>query len=550
LTTPAFPTSALSPACWGPRLPLCILVLALCLSTLGLCSSAVAATVAGRSVDGPSPSLQSVGAVALARDADGAIVYVKTEGAVSHPFVTRLLPRGWAAPERVDGSLEGTLSTPVVAAALGGRLTVAFVDNGALYASVAPSAGRPFSAPQLVASPATNPALAMAQDGTGYLSFTVPGRPAVVRVAHLDRQASSFVVVGAPLNLDPSASAGDGLLKRSRVAVSSDASALVTWGEDGAGGATHVVARRVIGTQLGSAPRDLTLDSLDGRPGGSADSPEVRIEDVSSYALVTFRESFSDGSTVRSRAIARRLVGSEFDAPVAIDGLAFGGEGADVPSLDFIANGVGLTGVGLSTSHEVVADLVDQGALLAPRRVDSLPNAIAPSPVEAVGDNGSGLIAWRQSLGPSIRARPLDHGAFTAEALLSSPALGPVDVADGLGAGADHRGNTVVAFLQGAAGARRLVVASSAQAPRAFRILSSAPAGPSRRPVIRWQAAKDLSGAPVYRVAIDGVGVASTTATHLRPRASLAKGVHRVRVVAVNRFGVSRATTSRVRVGG
>ena len=42
----------------------------------------------------------------------------------------------------------------------------------------------------------------------------------------------------------------------------------------------------------------------------------------SSYGWVAFRQTFDDGGP-RSRVLARRLVASDFGAPVAVDGLGF-----------------------------------------------------------------------------------------------------------------------------------------------------------------------------------------------------------------------------------
>ena len=93
---------------------------------------------------------------------------------------------------------------------------------------------------------------------------------------------------------------------RPRVAVSAEGNAVGVWGEDGGDGRTHVFSRRLTGTTLSSFPQDLTLPDFEGGAGGSADSPDIDIEDDGSFAWVAFRQDIGG----RSRSIARRLLGS------------------------------------------------------------------------------------------------------------------------------------------------------------------------------------------------------------------------------------------------
>ena len=76
-------------------------------------------------------------------------------------------------------------------------------------------------------------------------------------------------------------------------------------------------ARRLTGLTLSAVAAGPLAPRLRGRPaGGDADSPDIDIEDDGSYAWVVFRQDIGG----RSRTIARRLVGSLFEAPAAIDG--------------------------------------------------------------------------------------------------------------------------------------------------------------------------------------------------------------------------------------
>ena len=97
---------------------------------------------------------------------------------------------------------------------------------------------------------------------------------------------------------------------RPRVAVSAEGYAVATWGERHADGSTHVWGRRITGMNLSAVPQDLTL------PDGSADSPDIDIEDDGSFAWIVYRQLIGGVP----RTLGRRLVGSQYEAPEFIDG--------------------------------------------------------------------------------------------------------------------------------------------------------------------------------------------------------------------------------------
>ena len=55
-------------------------------------------------------------------------------GGVPHVFVSRLVDGAFQPPEQVDAGLAGAGSQPVVAASDGGRLVVAYVSGGGIFA--------------------------------------------------------------------------------------------------------------------------------------------------------------------------------------------------------------------------------------------------------------------------------------------------------------------------------------------------------------------------------------------------------------------------------
>src|SRR5207253_11083016 len=127
---------------------------------------------------------------------------------------------------------------------------------------------------------------------------------------------------------------------------------VVVFGEREADGRTHVSGRRVYGPSVSQAPQDLTLSDLGGHAGGSADLPDIAIEDDSSFAWAVFRQAFEDGAGgTKTRVIARRLVGSQFEAPVAIDGQGFPiADSVGQPRIAMSGRGDGYAGVALASS--------------------------------------------------------------------------------------------------------------------------------------------------------------------------------------------------------
>ncbi|HEX2015573.1 MAG TPA: hypothetical protein VGN69_02680 [Solirubrobacteraceae bacterium] len=505
---------------------------------------ALAAAFPGETIDGPSADVQRLGGLALARDGSGGVVYIKRDAGLDHVFVSRLVLGALSAPERVDAGLSGIASSAVIAAGDNGRLAVAFLSGTALYTTVLGHQGARFSAPQLVADSATSPALGMSIHGAGYLAFDVPGLPARVRVAHLGLKATSFDLAPDVLNVDASRNAGDSEAKRPRVNVSADGTALVAWGEDGSDARTHVIARRVVGTSLSVAPQDVTMESLDGHGGGSADSPQVRLQDNGSLGWIVFRQSFNDSGTQRTRTLARRLVGSLYDPPFKVDGLAFPApEGSDPPSFDLTGYGDGVVAVGLASSHQTIVGSLLSMSFETPGRADSQPNTIAPDPVVAIGENDRGLVAWQQSTGPAdpatMRARELDQGALGTETPLSTAGRGAVDATLGVEAHADQQGDVAVAFVQGGITDRRIVVAEDTQPPRRFQTLFTRAFKRQRRPTLAWQPAKAFFSAVTYRVLIDGHALGATTSTRWMSPRAIPDGVHRLVVRAVDRHGQS-----------
>jgi hypothetical protein len=506
--------------------------------------AAVGRFIPAEPVDGP---VTALGGLDVARDGTGALAYVKPVGGVEHVFVARLEGGAWQPPEQVDLGLPGVGSQPVVAAGDGGKLVVAFVSGGSLYTTIKPASGQGYTPPQLITSPGVNPSIDLSINDVAYVSFTNPagGGGGDVGVARKDRKATGFTPIPVALDIDPARPAGLGG-GRSRVAVAADGVALVVWEEAG-----HVFARRVFETRVSTAPQDATLVALGPVPGGAADVPDVDVEDDSSFAWVVFRQTFLDSpGGGHARAVARRLVGSEFSPGVIVDG--FGGfpapDSVGPPRVDIDGRGEGYAAsAGTGTAYGAVLkdDQFHPGVPLG------LGLGGQVRPVAATDEAGDGLVAW-QNADQTIHARAYDNvrtsrtvQAPQPDTPLSSLGAGASDAADGLEAAADRAGDVAVAFVQGPPGGRAIMVASFDRAPGAFRLSSRTTFRNVATTPLRWSQSFELWGPLTYSVEVDGRVVAQTNATALAVP-GLPDGVHRWRVIATDRRGQITATPLRV----
>jgi hypothetical protein len=478
---------------------------------------------AGEPVDGPSADIQSLGDLDVARDGTGALAYVKRVGGIDHVFVSRLVNGVFQAPEQIDAGLGGAGSQPTVAASDGGRLVVAFASGGGVFSTVRPAGAPGFAALQQISAAGADPDVEMSINGVAYLTWTSNGD---VLAARLERNGVGFNGVPGALDINQAANAGVGT-GRPKVAVAADGVATVVWGESG-----HVYARRIFELRLSTAPQDL---------GDGADSPEISAEDDSSFAWVTFRQN--------GIAVARRLLGSQFDPPVPI-----GPEGAASVHLAMNGRGVGYAAIGGASSQAAYGAVLKDDLFNAGLVIGGGWN-VAPVGAPAVAENGDGLIAFQQgdaSGGRSLHARPYDYVPATRavtppgeDVTLSNPALGPTDAARGLLAGADRAGDIVVAFVQGVGAGSQIVAATFDRAPGSFRGSTTSKFRKFARPPLKWSAAFELWGPLTYTVLIDDKPVGQTTSTGITVPTVVKDGLHRWRVVATDRRGQTSATPTR-----
>lgn len=531
-----------------PRLTSVMLTLVLLAVSAG---ASAAAVFPGDPVVGPTPALRALDALDLAPDGTGAMVFTMEDGGVDHVFVSRIVNGAWSAPERLDGDLGGPSSQPVVAAGDGGWVVAAFANGGNVYAVTRPSASAGYVRQTIWGSGgASDPAIDLSVNGKGYLAFAAPGAGGHDVRAAFSRDGGPWSLIGAPLDANAGNDAGTGTA-RPQVAASADGVAIVVWGEGG-----HVFARRVQGTR----PSVVAADALDGLTvegiqAASADLPVVGTQDDDSFTGVALRAWFGvGGPTLRPRVVFRRLRGSRFETPTAVDGAPFAtGQGSVAPRIATVGTGQGLV-VGSSDTTFLTTGLllrfdVEAGTLT---QMDSIVQSTAPTfAVPAAATARKLLVAWQVStdaLAPEIHARYYDGTDFQPEQLLSRPELGPTAAVDGLLAAGDDAGDLAIAYVQTVAGAPAIAVSTVDQPPGRFAVKRVSGFLRTDRPVLSWTTSRETWGR-YFKVAIDGVQAGVTGGRSFRPPAPLAQGAHAWQVTALDRRGqtyVAPATSIRI----
>ena len=499
-------------------------------------------------LDGPSANIVALSGVSVARDGTGGVAYLKDVGGVQHVFVSRLAG-SFQPPVRVDTGLSGASSQPVIAAGNGGLLLTAFINGGQLFVVDQASTTSGFTTPSVLASGASNPAIAITNLSKAYLAFTAnDGSGHDVRGAYYYQ--GNWEVEPGSFNVTSADDAGTGT-GRPAVAAAGDGVGIVVWGEGG-----HIYTRRVWGVPpSGTGPsiayEQADIPSLDGWNEVSTSDPVIGSGGDSSYVSVAFNEVLASGSQQQSRVLMRRLRGGIYDVLAQPDGLSTPGvEGADDPGLAAGEYGEGFVTSSREASHELVEmRLGNNGAPGGSSQLDSLPNTAAPFAAPAPAGLHSDLIAWQESPAadsPQIRARFFDGTSFGPEQVLSSPAMGPTDAADGLLADGDGAADAVAVWVQGSAGSRAIVAAQLYQPPGSFGALKRSRYARSVEPTLTWSASRELLGSgPLRGDARRHTGRADHGNLAQLPTpqlpAPLTQGLHTWQVTAINPAGVARS---------
>jgi hypothetical protein len=414
-------------------------------------------------VDGPSNLIDtSRPDVDVAPDGSAALVYLKNDGGVNHPFVSRFVGGAWGTAQRVDTGSGAAASNPRIAVANGGKVVVTYSRGGDAVARISSAPGAPFGAEHIVQAGGTKSDVDLSPNGNGYV---VAESSNDVFAERLEGETWSEVGVG-PLDSDPTQAAG-GSNRDVRIAASGDgAGGAMAWAEEIGGMFADVdtYVRRLSGSTPGNAlGTRLPQGSLpNSNAGTAADQPAVDM-DAAGTIWVVYRQNFQYGMSQRHRAIARPITGETVGGGQVVDNMGDAPtEGRDFQQID--VNGAG---VGLITHHGNLSSGLEWASLAGGNwtrggLVNLSDNASVPGGIPALGENGSGLIAYAFKSGTganTAKGRPT-LGGLGAEIELSNSAfgdlLGSVDASAGSGAYA------AAAFVQQVAAdanTRRLVAA-------------------------------------------------------------------------------------------
>lgn len=425
---------------------------------------ASAAILPGVAVDGPSSLIDTARPdIDVAPDGSAALVYLKNDGGVNHPFVSRFAGGAWGTPQRVDTGSGAAGSNARIAVANGGKVVVTYIRGGDAVARISSAPGAPFGAEHIVQAGGSKADVDLSPGGNGY---AVVESSNDVFAERLEGDTWSDVGTGA-LDSDQTNVAG-GSNRDVRIAASADGTAgAMAWGEALVENTDEdVFVRRLtgatpgnaLGTRLppGSLPNSVPIS------GKVADQPAVDMDGAGTIWVV-YRQNFEYGMATRHRAIARPITGGTVGAGQLVDNM-----GNNPPvGRDFQQVDVNGAGQGLLSHHGNVGNPLEWASLAggtwtAGGLVNLSDNESAPQAIPALGENGSGLIAYAFKAAAGVntaRARTTFAG-LGAETTLSNPAfgalLGGVDAAAGSGA---YAAATFVQQVDVDANTRRLVAA-------------------------------------------------------------------------------------------
>ena len=438
------------------------LTVAVVVLALAASAPAQAAVIPGKLIAGPNAAITGKPVLAIAPDGSGAVAWQQIDGTAFRVWVSRRVGGVWGAPEQLTASPDVSAAGLNVGAGNGGKVIVAFRGGTNLNDAAfryAPGAGQPFGAlDDIRQSDAEAVALGTNAAGVSYALVKTVQNLFAYRIV-----GGTVSPVGAPDAVDTNSTSGD-LITTGSIAVDAAGNAVAAWVQDPA--PRTAIARRITGTTLAAAAVVASPSALGGFPNaaGGADTPGVK-SDEAGRAWVSFTDDFDyGGGNTSSRAVARRLVGNAFEAPLRFDDLPAvppADRHAYFPILAVTPAGtraLGASEVDLGAAGG--APFAGTGATIVPGSSTTF-TLTAPSPSEdvfpsvAVVPRGAGLFGYAiepaESSQPSLQARvQLQAGGVSPTPLtLSDPARGPVNL-DTPSAAADGTDAASVAYRQGA----------------------------------------------------------------------------------------------------
>jgi len=526
-------------------------------------------------IDGPSAEIVSLGGTAMAPDGTGGVVYLKRiEERVGesvfhrvHVFVARYADNQWYPPQRVDVGQQFESSFPAIAAGEGGRLVVVWVNHyssttdGLFSASLDPgSAG--FQAPVAIdlkigQATGTYPSVAMNGAGTAYVVYRVvtaisgPSNPEIppgyvdaeIRMARFESEYwSSF---GVPINRNPAqAMLLPTAANSPRVGIDLTGQALVAWQEPDDSFINRIYARRIFGTVPGDILQ-VSPSSYQGHPlNGAADELALDVGGFGEGA-VAFRQQAAPGSGfTRPRVFVNEIPtsfdpsGQSFKGARLADGGGAEGPFGPIGGLSVAVDGKGGFDLGFGSGNESLDVPGSEVSVGKPVRIDDGSSSIPGEPLLTRAEDGALAGAWKVE----------EHGAGAVAVLerradgtpnrevVSAPSGGAVGQ---LMLGGSHRGDALIAFMQGS-GAGAQIAALAVRAPPG-EFVAETPSGwvRSARIPIEWEVPVGGALPVTYTVLVDDQEVVEGLAEprYRLTRSEIGNGVHTIQIQATDALG-------------
>jgi hypothetical protein len=364
----------------------------------------------------------------------------------------------------VDTGSAFAASNPRIAVANGGKVVVTYIRNGDAVARISSAPGAAFGAERILQAGGSRADVDLSPNGNGYAVAESSGD---VFAERLEGETWSEVGIG-PLDSDPTQEAG-GSGNDVRIAASADGtSGAMAWAEvlGGVMDDVDVFVRRLTGSTPGSAHGTrLPAGSLPNSNAGSgkkADQPAVDMDGAGTIWVV-YRQNFEYGASIRPRAIARPITGETVGTGQLVDNMGDApAEGRDFQQVDVNGAGQGLLSHYGNLTNDLEWASLAGGTWTRGGLVNVSDNDSAPLGIPALGENGSGLLAYVFKSGTganTAKGRPT-FGGLGAEVELSNSAFG--DVVGSLDASAGSGAYAAATFVQQVAAdatTRRLVAA-------------------------------------------------------------------------------------------
>lgn len=530
-------------------------------------AAARAEILEAQTIDGPSPDVVDVGGVAMAEDGSGGMVYRKRVGGRAHVFVSRLDDGRWQAPLRVDVGQQFDSSWPRIAAALGGRLVVVWVQEfGAntdrlFSATLDPGATR-FGPPvplDLNVGEATGtwPSVSMNRAGQALVVYRyLPngGAPSAslpagyvdgdIRVARYT--GTYWSVFGIPIDRNQAAPVRSPTARNApQVGVDVNGNGIVAWQEPDDEFVDRIWARRIF-TQTMGVPLIVSPQSWENRPlRAPADQFALDVAGFGQGAIA-FRQQPAAGTAItRPRVLVGRIpeafddAAKAFGTPVLADGGGAAGP-AGTPSAVSVGvspSGAFATAFGLGAASYLVRG--DDDGVKPAERLDDGASAVPGDPVVRLSTESRALdAAWKvrtaDGNGVAVReggADGVDDTQFAA-ATRGGPVNGLLIAGSGLG-------DAAIAFHQGGQSFGQVAGVVIDAPPTVFTVQTPIDFVRDRRVRITWDVSPNAVTPVQYDVAVDDDVVRSDTRRRrvLLGPDDLPDGVSQIKVIAKDTRG-------------